>query len=264
LFLMGVGPLLSWRRNSPNQAARRLAVPALAGAAVIVGLAVAGARNVAAIAAFGMAAFVLVANGSALVRSVRTFARANSRPPVAAAPEALTRNRRLTGGLVVHIGLALAAIGITASTSFARSTEFTVGPGDSRAFAGYTLTYERTRTLVEPQRIVRVADVRVTRDGRSLGDVTPSMNLYPNSSEPIGTPSIRYGAFRDLYSTLLGLQSDGRLATFRFFLNPGVTWLWIGGAIMALGGLFALWPARRRTAKLVAAQRVRELTEVRT
>jgi cytochrome c-type biogenesis protein CcmF len=263
LFLMGVGPLLSWRRNSPDRVARRLAVPALAGAAVIVGLAATGVRNVAAIAAFGMAAFVLVANGSALVQSVRTFARAHSRPALASTPEALTRNRRLTGGLVVHIGLALAAIGITASTSFAKSTEFTLAPGDSRVFAGYTLTYEGARTVIEPQRIVRVADVSVTRDGRSLGAMTPSMNLYPNSSEPIGTPSIRYGAFRDLYSTLLGLQDGGRLGTFRFFLNPGVTWLWIGGAIMALGGLFALWPERRRTAKILAAQRVRELTEVR-
>src|SRR5438034_2566822 len=142
LFLMGVGPLLSWRRNSPERVARRLAVPALAGAALMVGLAAAGVRNVAAIAAFGMATFVLVANGSALVRSVRTFARANSRRALASAPEALTRSRRLTGGLVVHIGLALAAIGITASTSFARSTEFTVAPGDSQTFSGYTLTYE--------------------------------------------------------------------------------------------------------------------------
>jgi cytochrome c-type biogenesis protein CcmF len=263
LFLMGVGPLLSWRRTSPDQAARRLALPALVGAGVMVGLAVAGVRDVAAIAAFGLAAFVLIANGSALARSVTTFARARSKPVVAAAPSALVRNRQLTGGLVVHMGLALAAIGITASSSFARSTEFTVAPGNSRAFAGYTLTFERTRTLVQPQRIVRVADVRVSRDGRSLGQVTPSMNLYPNSSEPIGTPSIRYGAFRDLYSTLLGLQGGGRLATLRFFLNPGVMWLWIGGIIMALGGLFAAWPQRRRTAKLLAAQRVRELTEVR-
>ena len=264
LFLMGVGPLLSWRRSSPEHAARRLAIPALAGAGVIVGLAVAGTRDVAAIAAFGMATFVLVANASALGRVVRTFARAHGASPLRAAPAALARNRRLAGGLIVHLGLALAALGITASSSFARSAEFTVAPGDGRTFAGYTLTYERTRTLVQPQRIVRVADVAVSRGGRSLGEVTPSMNLYPNSSEPIGTPSIRYGAFRDLYATLLGIQDGGRLATFRFFLNPGVTWLWIGGAIMALGGLFALLPGRRRRTRPLTAEPARELAEVRT
>src|SRR5438132_9771282 len=57
LFLMGVGPVLSWRRSSPEQAARRLAIPAVAGAGVIVGLAAAGVRDLAAIAAFALAAF---------------------------------------------------------------------------------------------------------------------------------------------------------------------------------------------------------------
>ena len=91
------------------------------------------------------------------------------------------------------------------------------------------------------------------------------MNLYHNSSEPIGTPSIRYGILRDLYSSLVGLEGSGQLATFRFFLNPGVTWLWIGGGIMALGGLFALWPGRRRrpATEPLAPQRVQELAEVR-
>jgi cytochrome c-type biogenesis protein CcmF len=239
-------------------------VPALAAAGVIVGLAAAGARTVEGIAAFGMATFVLVANASALARVVRTYARAHPGRSLGAIGPALARNRGLTGGLVVHVGVALAAIGITASSSFARSAEFTLAPGDGRAFAGYTLTYERTRTISQPQRVVRVADVRVSRAGRSLGELTPSMNLYPNSSEPIGTPSIRYGAFRDLYSTVLGIQDGGRLATFRFFLNPGVTWLWIGGAIMALGGLFALVPGRRRRSEPLAPQPIRELTEART
>src|SRR5438270_1165984 len=62
LFLMGVGPLLPWRRGSPDRIVRRLSVPALGGAGVVVGLAAAGVRNVAAIAAFGLAAFVLLAN----------------------------------------------------------------------------------------------------------------------------------------------------------------------------------------------------------
>src|SRR5205085_2944758 len=78
-FLVLVRPLRSWRRRSPEQAARRLALPAVAGAGVIVGLAAAGVRDLAAIAAFGLAAFVLFANAGALVRSVRTFARANGR-----------------------------------------------------------------------------------------------------------------------------------------------------------------------------------------
>jgi cytochrome c-type biogenesis protein CcmF len=169
----------------------------------------------------------------------------------------------LSGGLVVHVGVAIAAIGIAASTSFAKSTEFSVSPGESRTFAGYTLTYEGIRTLTQPQRIVRVADVTVSRDGHRVGTLTPSMNLYRNATEPIGSPSIEYGAFKDLYSSLVGVEGGGSLATFRFFLNPGVLWLWVGGGVMALGGLFALWPERRRPASAPEPSPTRELAEVR-
>jgi cytochrome c-type biogenesis protein CcmF len=220
-------------------------------------------RNLAAVAAFGLAAFVLVANAGALGRTVRTFARAQSRPVLRAAPAALTRNRRLTGGLIVHLGVAVAAVGITASTSFAKSSEFSLRPGQSRTFEGYTLTYRGVHTIVEPQRVVKVADVSVARHGGSIGTLTPSMNLYHDSSEPIGTPSIEYGAFKDLYSSLIGVEGSGRLATFRFFLNPGVLWLWVGGCIMALGGLIALWPERRRLVAAAVPSAARELAEAR-
>jgi cytochrome c-type biogenesis protein CcmF len=262
LFLMGVGPLLPWRRGSAAGIAGLLAVPAVGGAGVMVGLVAAGVRNVAATAAFGMAAFVLLANMGALLRTIRTFARAHGRSTAAAAPAALARNRRLAGGLIVHVGVAVAAVGITASTSFAKSTEFSLAPGQSRTFQGYALTYERVRTLTQPQRIVKVADVRVFRDGRDLGLLTPSMNLYHNSTEPIGTPSIRYGVLKDLYSSLVGLEGGGKLATLRVFLNPGVLWLWVGGAVMALGGLFALWPSRSRIGPALEVAATRRLAEV--
>ncbi|MFN2543353.1 MAG: heme lyase CcmF/NrfE family subunit [Actinomycetota bacterium] len=260
LFLMGPGPLLSWRRTARDQVVARLAPPAAVAAAVAVGLAAAGMRNVAALAAFAMAAFVLVANAAALTRLVRSFARANGRGGAAAIPAALARNRRLAGGLVVHLGVAIAAIGITASSSFAKSTEFTAAPGGTRTFQGYTLTYEGMRTLTQPQRVVKVASIAVTRGGGDAGRLTPSLNLYHNSSEPIGTPSISYGVFRDLYSSLVGLE--GRRATFRIFLNPGVTWLWVGGGVMALGGLFALWPGRRRVRPPPPVEHRRTLVEV--
>ena len=76
LFLVGVGPLLSWRRSSAQQVRRRVIVPASAGSVVMVTLAALGMRNVAALAAYGLASFVLVANVQEIVRGVRSFGRA--------------------------------------------------------------------------------------------------------------------------------------------------------------------------------------------
>jgi len=159
--------------------------------------------------------------------------------------------------------VAVAAIGIIASTSFASQTEVTLAEGNRTPFAGYLLRFEGSRVIRQPQRIVEVANVSVWRGERSLGRVTPSLNFYPSASEPIGTPSIKYGAFRDLYSSVLGFGAGGREATLRFFLNPGVMWLWVGGGIMALGGLLAAWPSRRkRVSRARPRQRSRRLAEV--
>lgn len=252
LFLMGVGPLLPWRRATWEQSRRRLAAPAAAGATVLVALAAFGMTNVGALLALGLAAFVAVANVGELARGVRTFARATGRGMAAAIPEAVRRNRRLYGGLVVHVGVAVAAVAITASSSFAQQTEVTLDRGEQTSFAGYSLTYEGRRALDQPHRRVIVADVAVSRDGQSAGSVGPSLNLYPAASDPIGTPSIRYGVFRDLYASVLAVDEDR--ATFRFFLNPGVMWLWVGGGIMALGGLLAAWPDRRPAARSEAPE----------
>jgi cytochrome c-type biogenesis protein CcmF len=240
LFLTGVGPMLPWRGGPAARLLRRLRVPLAAGALVVCALALAGVRDPYAILAFGLAGFVAVANAAEIAQGMRAALRDG------AGIRAWLRGRRRYGGLVVHVGLAVAAIGITASSTMARQTEVTLARGAATSFAGYQLRYQGLRTLKQPQRVVLVTDVEVRRGGRDLGRMVPSLNLYPAATEPIGTPSIRYGSLRDLYASVIGVDSGGGQATFRFFLNPGVTWLWAGGAVMAAGGLLAAWPARRR------------------
>jgi cytochrome c-type biogenesis protein CcmF len=53
-------------------------------------------------------------------------------------------------------------------------------------------------------------------------------------------------------------------ATFRMIVSPMIVWIWVGGAIVLLGSLTALWPTaearRRRAASLAAARLGRELS----
>ena len=82
--------------------------------------------------------------------------------------------------------------------------------------------------------------------GSSEGVLDPRLNLYPAASQPIGSPSIHRGVVWDLYASVIGLQDNGNSATLRLFRNPGVNWLWAGGALMAFGGAAAAWPSRAR------------------
>jgi cytochrome c-type biogenesis protein CcmF len=262
LFLMAVGVVLPWRRADPDQLRRRLVLPAAAGAAVIAALTVGGMRNVAAIAAFGLAVFVIGANGQELVRGIAANRRATGVRGGRGLLAAAARNRRLHGGLVAHIGVAVAAIAITASSAFATSTEVTLERGEIASFAGYQVRYWGPRFLDQPHREVVVTDLAVSERHALLGVATPSLNFYPRATEAIGTPSVDYGLVRDLYVSLLGFEGRGERATFRLFLNPGVTWLWIGGVVILLGGVLAAIPERRGEARPVGTARARSMAEV--
>jgi cytochrome c-type biogenesis protein CcmF len=242
LLLAGTAPLLPWRATNRSRALRRLRVPAATAALVMIATAVAGVRSVAAVAGFGLVTLVFVTSGQEILSML-----AIGRPgQPGGAMRALARGRR-HAGLVVHMGLALVAAGITASSTLGQQAQATLRTGQSTVFGGQVLRYQGLRTDRQPQRLVLTATVSVTKSsGIRAGTLDPSINLYPAATEPIGSPSIRRGMVWDLYASLISLQDNGGSATFRFYRNPGVNWLWSGGLVMALGGAGAAWPSRRR------------------
>jgi cytochrome c-type biogenesis protein CcmF len=252
LFLMGIGPLLPWRAASPSAVLRRLQVPMWAAAVTTALLALTGA-GVVAVIVFGLAAFVAAATVAEMVRGVQAQRRAHGISVGAAIGGAVARNHRLYGGLVVHLGLIVAVVGVSWAALADRSSEVTIARGEIVRAEGYDLRFDRLTTREEPQRRVLVAELTVL-DPETADEVVrlqPSLNLYPSATEPIGTPSIRTGTpfngMVDLYASLVTVENDTR-ASFRFFVNPGIGLLWLGGAVMALGGVVAAWPTEPRAA----------------
>jgi cytochrome c-type biogenesis protein CcmF len=244
LLLVGTAPLLPWRAANRARALRRLRLPSACAALVLAGTALAGVRDLEAVAGFGLATLVAVANGQEIATGLAAGRRAGRAGVLAT----LLRGRRRYAGLSVHIALAALAAGITASSTFAEQTEVTLATGQSATFSGYTLRYDGLHTAQEPQRAVLTTHVTVrsAASGDSSGTLDPRLNLYPAASEPIGSPSIQRGTVWDLYASVIGLQDNGGSATFRFYKTPGVNLLWLGGALMVLAGVAAAWPARPR------------------
>jgi cytochrome c-type biogenesis protein CcmF len=264
LFLMGIGPLLPWRAASLSAVLRRLQGPAWAAAIVAAVLALGGAST-AAVVVFGLAAFVATATVAEMARGVRAQRRARAGSWWSATRGAIARNHRLYGGLVVHLGLIVAVVGISWVSLSDRSSELSIGAGERVRVEGYELRLDGVSSREEPHRRVVVADVTVfdAESGDEVVRLHPSLNLYPGSSEPIGTPSIRVGTplngLRDLYLSLVSVDAQG--AAFRFYVNPGMGLLWLGGSIMALGGAVAAWPTRPRPARSLAPVEVEEQRE---
>src|SRR5262252_4486176 len=160
LLLAGTAPLLPWRATSRARALRRLRIPAAAAAAVVIATAAAGVTSVYAVAGFGLAALVLVTNGQEICTGV-SAGRHGGRGAV----RALLRSRRRHAGLVVHLGLALVAAGIIASSTLGQQSQVTLKTGQAAVFGGQVLRYQGLRTDQQPQRIVLTAAVSVTNPG---------------------------------------------------------------------------------------------------
>ena len=93
----------------------------------------------------------------------------------------------------------------------------------------------------------RVTETRaeVTYSGAQNGSLGTALRDYPNSQAAIATPAVRTSLAEDLYVTLLASDQETGTVTLHLFVNPLVVWIWIGGSVVGMGAVFAIWPERR-------------------
>jgi cytochrome c-type biogenesis protein CcmF len=251
LLLMAVAPALSWRKVDAGVLWGRLALPAWAGVLTVVACVAGGVRGVEPTIGFGLAAFAAASALRSLVLAVRASMRRGS---------GIWRGLvgRTNGGMVVHLGVVVLAVGVIAATSFRSQAELVLRPGEVVRFAGHTFVFEGLRTVDTPQRLATEALVRV--DGG--GPFTPAVSQYGGpSSEVVGTPAIDSGLFGDVYLTWdatgrTGKSTGGNVVptlpktaiAVGAIVEPLMAWMWAGGLLVGLGGLLAMVPGARRRA----------------
>jgi cytochrome c-type biogenesis protein CcmF len=247
IFLMGVGPALPWRRASGDEVKRKLAAPAAAAVLVLIGCIVFRVPSVLATLAFSFAAFALVANSWEFVIGARARMRAHGENVFRALGRLTMANRHRYGGYIAHLGVILIVVGIAASSTYKQEFDRTLRLNETQNVGGFDLTLKRVWAAEEPQRFVVGADVEIHRDGQRITMLDPRLNYYPMQQEPIPTPSVREANI-DLYLNLMAFERDGSAATVTFFIEPLVTWIWIGTIVLMIGVIIALLPDRRRRA----------------
>ncbi len=231
LFLMAVAPVLPWRKASGELLSRRLLWPAWAAVAAVTVAALVGARGLTPFLAFGLGGF---AGGAAARQVILATRRQGWRGLVG----------RANGGMIVHLGVVLIAVGMAASSSYLRDSEFALVPGQTATIGDHTVKYLGLRTVERDEKRSYVASVQI--DGDEIHE--PSYNLFRGAGQGIGEPSVATSFVEDVFLTLeqpLPLGPDDA-ATIRVIVQPLVAWLWTGGALMALGTALAAFPGRRR------------------
>lgn len=249
LFLMAVAPALSWRKVDAGVLWERLRLPAWAGVLTVVGCVAGGVRGIEPLAGFGLAAFAAASALRSLVLAVRASVRHH-----AGVWRGLVG--RTNGGMVVHLGVVVLALGLVAATSFRAQSELVLRPGQVVQFDGHSFVFEGVRTVHTPQRLAHEAVVKVDGGGRFY----PAVSQYGGpSSEAVGTPAIDSSITDDVYLTWdatgrTGATTGGSVVptlpatsiALGVVVEPLMAWMWAGGLLVGVGGLLALVPGTRR------------------
>jgi cytochrome c-type biogenesis protein CcmF len=255
LFLMGVGPQLPWHGASRATLERQFTGPIVAAAAGAFAALVTGTTALAAVLTYALAAFVIATVVQEFARGVRARRTLHGESGFGAFTNLLRRSGRRYGGYVVHLGIVLVALAVSTSQARTVDAEQTLAPGETLAVAGYTVRLDAIRAVSEPQRDSIVADLIVSGNGASA-HLRPALVQYPNSAAAVGSPGIGAGLRDDLYTILAAYdQRTFSWATIRMRVIPGVSWLWLGGAVVGIGALIAaLPPPRRRALRMPIAE----------
>jgi cytochrome c-type biogenesis protein CcmF len=252
LLLMGIAPLIAWRRASLRSLGSSFAWPA--GAALVTGvglLALGAGSSIPGLIAYTFSAFVLASIVLEFVRGTRARRALSGGSWPRAFSSLVARNRRRYGGYVVHASVVLLAIGIAGAEAYDSVAEGRLARGQSLAVADYRLTYRELQERPGPNATLVRAVVDVERDGKALGTVEPGKNAYTVERQVSNEVGIRHDLLtaEDLFVIAEQVNPDGSVQ-LRVFVKPLVNLLWLAGVLFLLGSVIALWPDAREQRRL--------------
>jgi cytochrome c-type biogenesis protein CcmF len=245
LLLMGIGPLIAWRRASLRSVGRTFVWPAAISVVVgIVLLALGSGSSTPGLVAYTFSAFVLASIGLEFVRGTRA---------TGSFTRLVSRNRRRYGGYIVHAAIVLLALGIAGSSAYGSTAERKLSPGQSLNVGGYTLTYRSLAQERRPNHVAVRAAVDLYRGGDLVARVEPGKNDYFAEKQVSNEMAIHTNWLRAEDVDVIADQiTPAGAIYFKVLVQPLVNLIWLAGLVFLLGSLIALWPDPREERRLAA------------
>jgi cytochrome c-type biogenesis protein CcmF len=245
LFLMGIAPLSAWGRSTAQTLGRSIWKSAVLALVVTLSLLAVYTKNVYALIGFLLIAFALFITLQEFWRGTRARQKAQGENLFTALSRLIARDRRRYGGYIIHISMALMAIGILGIELFQSETQGTLSQGEQLDISGYTIEYRELASwddIGEGVNYTR-AVVDVYENGVYLGELHPRIDYYYDSQQNMTIPGNRSTLRDDLYILLVDWQPVSSMgATFKVYVNPLINWLWLGSLLFLAGIVIAAWP----------------------
>jgi cytochrome c-type biogenesis protein CcmF len=246
VFLMGIGPLASWRKAElPGLWVRlRWALGVAIATALVLPFALGRWSPLVAGGLF-LALWVVAATVVSIVHRLR------SAPQPTLGAKLRANSAAWYGMLLAHLGVATFIVGVTLVKGYEVERDVRLDPGGTTEVGGYAFTFKGVTEGPGPNYRSLVGTVEVRRGGVLKEVLHPEKRVYAASGQSMTEAAIDTGFTGDLYVSLgEPVTPDGYAGAWgvRVYVKPFVDWIWGGCILMALGGFLAIADRRYRIA----------------
>ncbi len=262
VLLMGVIPLIGWGGATLAKLGRKMIVPLIITAILVVIGFVLGARDPLPLFAVALLAFSFTTTSTDILFAAQARQKNTKENLPTAMARLIGRNHRRYGGYLVHLSVFILALGIIGSRVYATDEVRAMAQGEAWTTNGYTLVFEGlTPGVLEGEAVVTTATVGVYENGQRITTLRPAIGFFERQQQQATNPAIWHDVpflRRDLYVIVQGWTDNFDTVSFRAFVNPLVSLVWVGGILFLLSTLFTMLPdpqeqrARERVKREIA------------
>ena len=242
VLLMGVAPLLAWRKQAAKALGKAIWIPFAASIAITAIWGFVHRMHPASIFGLWLVTLTLSAIVAEFWKGVQARHATRGENAFTALFNLIGRNHRRYGGYIIHLGVVMIALGIIGDAYFKQETQGTVSQGEVVSIGDYQLEFKELlgypgsdgRDIVE-------AVMALSQNGKPIREINPRRDYFVVQEQPVSVPGVYSTPGVDVYVLLIGWDTTGTSATFKVYINPLINWVWIGGIVMILGTVIATW-----------------------
>ena len=148
---------------------------------------------------------------------------------------------------VAHLGVLIAALGVVGVSYLHTEKDVAMQVGQAVSVQGYEFYLQDFDTVHASNYDATIATITVKKDDKLITTLYPEKRQYVVSMRPMTEVGLKASLWQDIYVALAEpLDAQAEQWVVRVYIKPMIRWLWLGAAIMALGGFMAVMDRRYR------------------
>ncbi len=268
LSLMGVGPLMSWRRATGRGLFRAFLLPTSLALLTLVlhlllgdrlgfppfveseeiydtrtGRVLATIFGTMPAASVALCVFVLATVVQEFWRGGQVRKKNTDESLLRAMVRMVAKARRRYGGYLVHVGIVCMFLGFTGA-AYDREQEAALKPGETLKVGSYHARFDRARVELDANKRMLFAEMTLLDGSVPVSRISPAKFIYKTHPEmPTTEVAIHSTLLNDVYVIMNSINPETKTGTFKVIVRPLVAWIWIGGLMLILGVFIAVAPS---------------------